>query len=410
MFSIEKRVRQNLDGAVLDLQHAAIFKYEAPAALIETFRATWGVGPQGVVLPVTAPDGLLFPVEGVGEPFSAFSGPFAGGAKDFREVVYCFSQLGLDIYLLVDPTMPFNKTEALHVVDIVGDSSAQVCTSNPRAQEIVGAILGTGIDIVNETTKSTKGKLRGVIIDCVDLLPMGGRDERLELTCFCPSCEKYFNAQDPLILKHFRTFPNPWNLLLKVGSTGIGHVHNIRANSTPEDVVGLCRQKNYHTVFEDKSTSALLGHADALLEYIRARHNLIVTSIGKMFREALEGLDQQPRRIILGEGHQYDWTSGLVMDLLDNVDGSTLEYFDEVWFNPSSTEICLERMPFRSYMWARSRYYIDSFFQLAANASDPSRRTTLGLGRLPVPKLKALLHQRLNQAIAGAASGQTSLA
>jgi hypothetical protein len=388
----------------------AVLKYLDPKALIQNFEKTWGVKPEAVVLPVNLPDGLLFPVNGISEQPSTYSTSFAGGLKDFHDIVLAFSQEDISIYLLADPTLPFIQTAALHVVDIVGDSSAQACLGNPRTQDIVAAILGTAIDITIETTKKSAGKLKGVVIDTVDLFPMGGKKERLELTCFCPSCETFFKERNASLLTKFKTFPNPWNLLLRATDTGMEHSHNVRLNHSAEDIVGLSRQKAFHEVFEDKSTGYLVDQASTLLEYIRIRHDQVIASIDAIFNQALEGLESQPTRVLLTEGFYYDWTSGIQLERLDHSssESNPLPY-DEVWFDSPSTGLYFKDLSFRSYMWTRSRYYIDAFFQLAANATDPVRRQNTGLSRFSPERLKNLLGQRLNQAIGGASSGQTAL-
>jgi len=409
-FNIQQQSKQNKDGAVMDVPHLAVFKYSDPRGLIQNFEKTWGVKPEAVVLPVNAPDGLYFPVDGISEQLSTYSSNFAGSLKDFQDIILAFSQNNVSIYLLADPTLPFVRTAALHVIDIVGDSSGLACIGNPRTQDVVAAILGTAIDITIETTKNSPGKLRGVVMDTVNLFPMGGKKERLELTCFCPSCEKFFNERNSKLLTKFKTFPNPWNLLLRATDTGIEPSYNIRVNHTGEDVVGLSRQKGFHEVFEDKSTGFLVDQASVVLDYIRIRHDQVVASIGEIFNQALNELESLPTRVLLTEGFYYDWTSGIQLERLDILpsEPNSLPY-DEAWFDSPSTDLYFENLPFRSYMWQRSRYYIDAFFQLAASATDPIRRQNNGLNRFSPDRLKDLLGQRLNQALGGDSSGQTAL-
>ena len=409
-FNLQIQLAQNRGGSVMDIPHPALLRYSEPQALIAQFEEAWGTKPEAVVLPVAAADGLMFKVEGLSEPISPYATGFSAGLRDFQDVVYTFAKAGFDIYLLIIPTLQFVGTDALHLIDIVGDGSAQLCVSNPRSQDVIAAVLGTGVDLTIETTKNTPGKLKGVVMDIVDLWPMGGHNKRLELTCFCPSCEKYIEEHKPGLIRQFKTFPNPWNLLLQVIATGISHIDEIHLNSTTSDIVGLSRQKGFDEVFEDRTMPFLLDQAEILLDYIEVRHNQTIAAVTAIFEQALQGLDSVPRRIILTEGSYYDWTAGIQLERLDRPLSQEPLPYDEIWFDPSSTELVMKYVPFRSYMWKRARYYIDAFFDLVANATDPVKRATIGIARMKIPEMRRLLKSRLSQAIGTAMTGYTSLA
>lgn len=394
----------------MDMPHPGLLRYMEPKQMVVEFEKSWGAKPTAVVLPVTCPDGLLFSVTGLSEALSPYATDIARDIRDFQDAVLNFANLGLDIYLLLDPSLQFIDTAALHLVDITGDGSAQTCIGNPRAQDVAAAILGTGVDIVVETTQKSPGKLKGVVLDLVDLWPMGGKDDRLELTCFCPACERYFENNKPGMLRQFKTFPNPWNLLLQVTSTGINPCDEIRLKATADDVIGLCRQKGFDKVFGDQSLPLLLEQAEILLDYIEVRHNQTIAAVNEVFNQALSDLDSIPRRIILTEGSYYAWTSGLQLERLDILDTTDHPPYDEVWFDPSSSELALNNTPFRSYMWKKARYFLDAFFQFAANAADPAKRTNTGIARLTINQVKSTLKKRLNQALATSVRGYTSLA
>lgn len=408
-FKIQARLKESSGTAILDIPHLAFLRYSGPEKLIEDFREAWGVAPEAVVLPVTAPDGLLFKVEGLGQALSQYAA-ISSNLKDFQDVVHAFAKLGLGIYLLIDPTLPFLRASALHLVDILGNASAQVCIGNPRTREILAAILGTGVDIGLSITKNLPGKLKGIVYDAVDLWPMGGKEGRLQLTCFCPSCEDYFTSVQPGLLRRFKTFPNPWNLVLKDSGTGISFIDDIRLESSDEDIVGLSRQKGFHEIFPDQTQIYLREQARELLTYIQVRHDQTIASIDDVFQQALNGLDIALTRTIVVEGSYYDWTSGLRFEDLDRTaDEQALVPYDEVWFDPASTDIILQHVPFRSYMWSRSRYFIDAFLQYAGSASDPVQRTITGIARLSRDRVKNMLRARLNQALGTAMTGPLSL-
>lgn len=409
-FKFQETLATGGAGGVLDIPHTAVLKYATPAELKETFTSQWGVAPAAVCIPVVNPDGLLFPVDGLHEVFSEHSSNFAGGLNDFGDVIEVFSELALDIYLSIDPTLCFLDSDPLKLVDIAEDTSRQMCFGNPKTQDIAAAILGTGVDITKETTGKTKGKLKGVVLDIVDLWPMGGEKNHIELTCFCPSCTAFLEDVSPGIIRKYKTFPNPWNLLLQATETSITPITSLKSTHTPEDVIGLSRQKGFDKSFEDKSSANLLSKASDVLDYIRARHKQTILAMDRVFEEALRGLDDVPQRIIICEGQDYAWTSGIQIDALDkDVFQKEHTLLDEVWFDVRSSEAPLEKLEYRAYMASRSRYFVDAFFQFAANATNAEARANTGIARLSVAEVKEQLRVRLAQAMGTLSTGKTAL-
>lgn len=406
VFNVQRRLQRSVGGGILDIPHPAILRFRTPKQLVDEFVASWGTPPEAVVVPVTAPDGLLFRVEGLSDDMSPFA-RVSSELKDFQDVVHAFASLPVDVYLSLDPTLPFVRTDSLHVIDIVGDGAASLCLANPRTQDIAAAVLGTAVDLAVSAMGGARAKVKGIVLDAVDLWPMGANQERMELTCFCPSCEKYFETLAPGLLRSFRTFPNPWNLLLRDSGTGISYVDDVRIGSSEDEVVGLSRQKGFHELFEDKSTVALRTQAQLLLRYLRLRHDQTVGAIQQIFAQALQGIDGVGRILIM-EGVHYGWTGGMFLGGLDiTPDGQSA--CDEIWFDPSSTDLVLRNIPFRSYMWKRARYYTNAFWEFAANASDPVKRATTGIARLSEARVKEIIRSRLAQAVGTAMTGYTSL-
>jgi hypothetical protein len=241
---------------------------------------------------------------------------------------------------------------------------------------------------------------------------MGAVNQRLELTCFCPSCQAYFNDENDKLLPYFNDFPNPWNLLLKDSGTGVSFIDDIKKDSTADFIVGMSRQKGFHTIFEDREKGELYKYAEILIDYIRIRHEQTIFAINEVLSTALNGLPDEyiPSKILLIEGSYYNWTSGIQLERLDRPQtDNTINPYDEIWFNPTSTDLYMRHVPFRSYMWKRSRYYIDAFLQLSANISDPVKRATTGISRYSKEQALELLESRLRQALGMAMVGQTSL-
>lgn len=403
-FSLENNISS--EGGLIDIPHIAFFGFDSIKSIIETFETTWGAKPVGIVIPVASPDGLNVEVKSSGLPLSTYSSP-AKDLKDFSDVIGRCSNEGLDIYLLLDPTLHFCRTDSLHIIDVVGDSSSSICIGNPKSQELLGAILGTAIDEARLAAKGN-GKLKGVVLDVVNIWPMGADNERIELNCFCHSCEKYFviKQQEGLLAK-FRDFPNPSNLLLKDSGSGISHIHDFTSKIKIDEIIGLSRQKGLDRVFKDADIPTMRERSTTLMQYLVTRHNQTVDSVKRIFDEALNGLEDDIRRIILTEGLSYDWTSGIFLNELDH---SGNDVCDEVWYDPRQSDLTLANKAFRSYMWRRSRYYVDAFLGFAGNASDPIARATTGIARLSEADVKDKLKSRLNQAIGAGLNEQSALA
>lgn len=417
-FKFHERLKQGPGEAIIDIPHPSVLRVRSPQELLDSFESTWGCRPVGVALPVVAPDGLMYDCDGLQLPLSKYS---ERGQKysGFPETVGAFADLGCNIYLLLDPTLPFIRADALHIVDIKGSGSAQACFGNPRAREVLAAILGTGADItlnaLNHSARREKRKLAGMVLDAVDLWPMSATKNRIELTCFCESCRPFFAAGG--LINKFQTYPNPWNLALRDQGSGLGYISALSSKSTPQDLVGLSRQRGFATEAFGAQVDdpSLLVQAEYLLKYIETRHLLTITALEDVFRQALDGLEKYvqelPKRIVLTEGDHYGWTTGLQLDRLDrHLQAGDVNPCDEVWFDPVSSDTYLRLMPFRSYMWRRTRYYVDAFFALLANAADPVLRATTGLAYLTEKDVRDVLRGRLGTAIGGAYTGATALA
>ncbi|MDA0641247.1 MULTISPECIES: hypothetical protein [Nonomuraea] len=384
---------------MLEIPSLAILRYRTPEELISNFTQLWGVEPTAVSLPATEFDGPLFGVDGLrGIKFSTYAS-VSNVLNGFEDVVQEFASRGMGIVLTICPNLSFIPGEGLSVRDILGDASPQLCVANPRSVEVIAAILGTGVDIVREVCAQQPGKLQGIAIDATDLWPMGGSLGRVEATCFCAFCTQHFDRVAPDLLLRFKTFPNPWSLLLKPSNTGIGFVDEVGPLTSPEEIVGLSRQRGYVEQFQNAAESYLLENANLLLRYMRARHEQTVGAIAAIFDQACHELDDLPRRILIIEGERYGWTTGIWAEELDLAYPAGDRTFDEVWLNANPNFI-LTRVPYRVYMWRRSRYVISSFFDLAASATDPTRRAISQIALRPPGQIRKILYQRFYQMLA----------
>ncbi|GAA3300756.1 hypothetical protein GCM10020295_42290 [Streptomyces cinereospinus] len=355
-------------------------------------------------------DGLLYDVGGLrGVPLSSHAQP-SQSLKGFEDVVKAFLSAGVHIMLTLCPNMGYIPGEGLQLADITGITSAQLCIANPRSVEVLGAILGTGIDIVRDVTARSSGvRLQGVAVDVTDLWGMGGELGRVRATCFCTTCTQHFSDTAPDLLKRFKTFPNPWSLLLRPTGSGIDFVSEVPVGISPEEIVGIARQRNYIEQFPKAEQSELLEYANLLLRYMRSRHSLTVGAIGALFDYACNGLDEKLTRIVVMEGETYGWTSGIWLEELDNAfrDDGTSGY-DEVWLNVTPSFLP-QRVPYRAYMWRRSRYFINSFFELAGSLAHASTRVHTGLSRMTIEECRRMVAEQWQQAYGSALSSQAAL-
>jgi hypothetical protein len=199
-------------------------------------------------------------------------------------------------------------------------------------------------------------------------------------------------------------------LLLKDSGSGISFIDEVRLGSQPDDIVGLSRQKGFQEIFGDVDHAYLLEQARILLRYIRVRHDQVVAAVDEVFTKATHGLEEGPKRIVVVEGGYYGWTSGLLLEDLDRVPTpDTLVPYDEIWLDPVATDVFLTNVPFRSYMWRRSRYYIDEFLRVVDSVSDSVKRATTGVARLSRLQAQILLRRRLQQCIGAAMTGSSTL-
>jgi len=397
-------------GGLIDIPHFDILNVTSAEQIVSQFQHVYGTRPEGVVLPCVAPDGLLYPVQGFDYPLSS-SAKDDSGTLVFIKAVRGFLEEKLPIYVSIDPSLNFVTAQTIHIVDTLHESSSQVCISNQQAQEIIASILMIGIDLVLEETRENGGILQGVVIDAVDLLPMGAKESQLNLTCFCPTCRQFFENKQPGLLSEITQHPSPWNIFLTDNGTGIGFIDEIPTNATDQELLEMSNLRGYLKVFgkEAEDVPQMLARVKQARAYMRLRHNLIVDSLTSIFDMALEGDAKEfhsIKRILILEGCFYGWTSGIQLERLDVRENSK---FQEIWYDLQEEPIELEHIPYRAFLWARSRYFIDAFFQTLAHATSERMRATTGIARLSSEKLQKLLNTRLEKVLGTSLVGEASL-
>ena len=273
-------------GGVLDVPSLAVFRYTRILELVTTFREKWGVEPTAVAIPVVEHDGLLFPVEGLGDCRTSDNASVGGEYADFGGVVSAITSRGMDVILTMQPDLTFLGVESIQIRNILGSVSAPICIGNRFSREIAAAVLGTGLDIALEASNGLSGTVTAVAIDATDLWPLAGQSARITANCFCRACTDYFELAPGLVAK-FKTFPNPWSLLLSASSTGMGYISDFTPETSPDELVGLSKQRRYSEQFGPVDEAELIEHARILQRYVRARHDQTVSALTDLLSTAL---------------------------------------------------------------------------------------------------------------------------
>nr|VFJ42543.1 MAG: hypothetical protein BECKDK2373C_GA0170839_100179 [Candidatus Kentron sp. DK] len=389
-------MNENFEKSLIYVPDMAVLSQRNAEEIQREHRKRWGVDAEGVVLPVCTATGVPFKNDFTAEKTIRYK----GRAEEFLlgDVVAEFARLGLDIYLTLDPTLHFIKSDSLHIVDISGDSSAQACFSKKRTRKLLVNLAKKAIEIATEACARARGahgadaKTAGIAINFTDILPVGASNERIELNCFCNECREQLAGYAPRgkrLIEFFETFPNPWNMALKDAGSGIGQIDELEWDISPDRIIGLSKMKGFES-FEDREQDSQ-EQAAALREYLRARHTQVTETVKDLFA----GMDLDgKKRILITEGSHYDWTSGTFLKKLDDP-----AICDELWFDPTANEFDIRKVQYRSFLWKRSTYFLNAFFQFLNQSQDRYMRTYTGLARHTVDDVRNLLELRKRQVL-----------
>ena len=405
---MSKQIGINIIADVPDLRVLEVASFKELAVGIKDL---WGNPPQAWAIPIFSGVGPVFRCELDGKTNSALC--WDGAQRTLPDLIAEIPRdgRGRDVYLVVDPHLSFINLDTIHIQDISTDLSSQACICNAEVQELLSQLICAAIrESGQRGNTTTDSRIAGVVIDCVDLWPMGATGERIEHTCFCEYCEKLL-ASKGVQTDVFRNFPNPWNICLQDSGTGIAHIDEIpflseQANleDAADRLVKLSRLKGFTKVFEDQAESPnLKAIAKDLLEYVTAKNEMTRESIRAIFSPVRKSYPDVAR-IALVEGTTYDWTSGMFLESLDNTDD-----LEELWFDPSSSRSKTKNVKNRSYIWRRSRYTIDAFFESLTKSTDLFSRMSTGLSELAGAEVGRLIESRRHNAMAHEIMGALSL-
>ena len=318
---------------IVDLVHTRVLGHRTAAQVLEDFEKRAGVRPTAVVIPINVSEGLTFENR-LG--YATFIADPHGLRIGLADAVRMFARENVDVYLCLTPTFPFLRTGTMDIVDIVYEETSSLCINKRKSQKIVGYIVEDAIRIAKaeiEGAANPKSRLRGFVLNIVNLWGMNAENERIMLTCFCPECRRSLEEAG-IAMKDFERFPNPWNLLLQDTGTAIGHIdigHGSTRAKRIDEIVAQSMLKGYaQDAFPDSGTTEIQRLAAKVYDYMEARHKITVNAAARIFKTVKVWLPEG-HTVLITEGTPYNWTAGCFLGDLDNPD-----IVDEIWFDPLS--------------------------------------------------------------------------
>ena len=390
---------RSMPAGVIDVPDGLLMQGATFRDLKKSFERTWGFEATAVCLPIATPRRLYFD-SSIGYERRSISYGDANDQYALPGLVTVAAQAGLDVYLSVFGTLPYTGFAAGDIVDIAGDTSAQACPWNPDMRGMLGDVISEAVVQCHDSLgrHGLESRLVGLAIDAVDLWPMSAEADRMELTCFCEYCRDYLRVQgvDSLV---FERFPNPWNLCLRDTGTGVGYISDFRADTKPEQLLEVVRRRGYldkYKAASSRNDQQLEDDADAVLRYARARHSQVVAILSDLFTRARDSVKTDLRRVVITEGDSYDWTGGTFVRGLDDA-----SICDELWYDVTNDNIRPQVVGFRPYMWTRSRYGVDAFFDFVEQIRDPRFLGITQLARRSPADLTGMLRERARVVLSG---------
>ncbi|MBI5571524.1 MAG: hypothetical protein HY914_16385 [Desulfomonile tiedjei] len=384
---------------VIEIPDIAFLRAGGVSDFIKEFEGTYQAKPVAVAVPIVNGDGVAFGDSTL--PTGKYL-THRGTPLDFASMVKECTSKGLDVYLTLDPTLEFVRTSALHIVDIVGDSSSHVCFYKRKTRHFLKELVRRALSIATEATGRGGQRVRGLGVDIVNLWPMGASNEgKLELNCFCREC---MEALDRVALRdypsgicrEFGRFPNPWNLMLQDEGTGLKPLRTVGHRDSPIEVVEKSRQVGFAKIYDEHDPDRnLVTEATVLLRYLEIRHQMVVEVLHDLFVTARQHGGDNISRVIYTENDPYDFSAGVFVEKLDDP-----TVCDELWLDPSEFNFAPKTVKMRSYMVRRNRYFIDHFISVLYSVQDINRRTTTGLANFSDEDARELVRRRGQQVCA----------
>lgn len=334
---------------ILDIPDIAILSVTTLQELIDLYQHRLGAYPKAVCLPVTSKGGLTYDsILGL-----ANVSPEVDGKKyDLAKVVGEAVQSNLEFYFMITPTLPFATTSSeYNLVDSVGDETPKCCVVNPFTQEAVKEIIRESFDLAQRMGVAPAG----YVFVVQDLWPMGAKQMRLELTCFCRYCREALSQVEGLDLALLMRTPGPWNLALKDTGSGISHLNEIRKDDSPLEILRKSKEKGFYDPQWFSAPDEELLWARQLYLYIHARNDMTRDAVLNMKGAVPEGV----KTVLMVDSFDYDWTSGMFFSTVREIE------CDEVWI-PSRGARDIDMPNVAIYMVTRGRYLVDALFDFVS--------------------------------------------
>ena len=309
----------------------------------------------------------------------------------FGQVVRYFVDLDCDVYFYVLPAMEFLGVAPCHVVDIRNTGSPRACVNKRASRIILKTLIQEGMSSANETleTPEMRARLKGIVIDITNLWALSGDSDGVYLTCFCEECRSYY-SKNGVPLQAFQNRPNPWQLALKANASGVSYIDNLYRDEMVEGIIGKSKLRGFDQLFEEQELRAA---AEGLKKFMDVRHNMVEEFLNDVFTTVTKGDSGDGlKRIVITEGVDYDWTSGIFLASLSD------RVVDEVWLDPADKAPDLS-INHRLFMCNRATYFINAFFDFLSNVGDVRMRTETGLALLGKTEIMRKLEQRSTGAV-----------
>ena len=316
-------------------------------------------------------------------------------AMSFGQIVRGFVDHGCDVYFYVNPALDFLDLPLTHVVDIRHVGSPTACFHKSYTRQILKKLIADGISAARRALDNNEellSRLRGLAIDIASIWGMGGEEEAVYMTCFCDECRRYY-VTNGVNVDSFQTRPSPWQLGLRASADGISYIDNFNPNDTAESIVEKSRLRRFDQPFED--TDRLQKAAESLKKFMDVRHSLVEKILADLF-DSMGSMDgaSRLRRIVITEGVDYDWTSGIFLSSLSK------KVVHEVWLDPTDKAHGLG-IPHRFFMCRRSTYFINALFDFIWSVNDDRIRTTTQLANMTEDAIRRELERRLHLVVKG---------
>ena len=319
----------------------------------------------GVVLPCSAADGILYPVEELSLPISSECQGF-----DFLKAAQLAHQKKLKIYLSINPAAELHGLpNTCSPMDQRGDVSRGTAISESYARRVVSAVLGTGIDLLLE-----KGiPVEGVCVVATSLYGVGAEGDSISITEFGQSSvEVLKEAGLAQFIEEIKGWgkDSPLHLILKPSDNGIAHVDTLSWPCIADEILKESERKGYL----EQVKSARDVRAEMLSLFLSERHKLTVKWLHEILEIALAGTGiESAKRIVIADGSNFDFTGGLFLQALKKEDLVT-GGFDEVWCDLANKKgILPEETDFRGYLCRRSRYILEAM-KFSGQVGDRARQ------------------------------------